>query len=155
MRLTISSKVDQVAWAGVAVRAVAHCWSFDEQVAAELELAVVELINNCIEHAYQLQPGHPVELEIDARQRELTIEVRDRGVPHSRAGKPPKVEFKDPTASALDDLPEGGWGLGLVLSFVDSIEFFARDGWNVARILRKLNPTSSEEINAPSTGGSS
>jgi len=49
----------------------------------QLTCAIVEAVNNCIEHAYGEEPGHPITLLWVRRRDRIAVEIRDRGRPMS------------------------------------------------------------------------
>jgi serine/threonine-protein kinase RsbW len=81
---------------------------------AKLLLAVGELCNNAIKHAYDGQGGQPIRLSLDADPARLTVEVEDWGRPFDAS------QYRAPD---LDAAPEHGLGLFLVKSSVDEIAF--------------------------------
>jgi serine/threonine-protein kinase RsbW len=84
---------------------------------AALVLAVGELCNNSIEHAYQGVRGRPVHVRVQARPGEVVIEVEDFGKPFAAE------RYREPD---LDTVPEGGLGLFLVRTIVDRMSVDVR-----------------------------
>jgi len=132
--LAIDSCLDHVALVGVAVRGIARDLGFDEWRAAEVELAVVEGVNNAIEHAYRGAPGHRVDVHVAAADARLTIEIADRG---------DAMEWDAAHASVAaraerDPLADGGRGLLIMHEAMDEVAY-RRDGErNVLSLTKRL-----------------
>jgi serine/threonine-protein kinase RsbW len=72
--------------------------------------AVGEAFNNIVLHGYQGRGDGEIEIEISATGERITIAMRDYGLSFD----PTKVPLPD-----LDALPESGWGLFIIRSFMD------------------------------------
>ncbi len=112
--LAMTSDSDQLArmrsWLWTAL--VGQGLALDE--CAKLILAVGELCNNAIKHAYDSRGGQPIRVSLDARPERLVIEVEDWGRTFDASRyRPPDLEAA----------PERGLGLFLVRSIVDEIAF--------------------------------
>lgn len=143
IRLTIDSRLDDTALAGLAVRGIAQGFGLDETEAYLLELAVVEAVSNVIRHAYGNRPGHPVDITVTVARQEMAMEIRDRGVALdpdvlTRAGEPAEP-------AGISDLPEGGLGLSIIKQVMDKVSYASRDGINVLRMSKSLKLTPPRE----------
>lgn len=77
-------------------------------------VAVGEICNNVIKHAYGSAAGQPIVIALRALPDRVIIDVEDEGVPYDpRAYAPPD----------LDAVPERGMGLFLVRQSVDDVAF--------------------------------
>jgi len=119
------------------VRGACLALGMNRGAAGEVELAVVEAVNNSIEHAYQLADGGEVEVVINCDGACLHIEVRDRGrgMPATAlaSADAPDVDV------AREALPEGGMGLYLVQRLMDRVSYESQAGRNVLRMERQLD----------------
>lgn len=98
-----------------------------------VELAVVEALNNVIKHSYGNQPGHRVEVDLEALSDRLVFTILNWGIPFSQKNR---AELKsDPTESAT--LSEGGMGLFIIDQVMDKVEYLVMEGANV-HILTKF-----------------
>jgi anti-sigma regulatory factor (Ser/Thr protein kinase) len=133
LELSIESDFALVAWVGVSVRAVANELGFNSEDADAIELAVVEVVNNTIEHAYAQQPGRPIRIRLSGHPGALEIEVWHRGAALSPA-------VLEEHRSAGDDLAsEGGRGLSLVLALMDSVELRTRGPEQAIVLSRRIS----------------
>jgi serine/threonine-protein kinase RsbW len=78
----------------------------------KLLLAVGELCNNSIKHAYEGVRGQPIQISLTAGPEQLVIEVQDWGKPFEAS------RYRQPD---LDAAPDHGLGLFLVRSVVDQL----------------------------------
>ena len=79
-----------------------------------LLVAVGEICNNVIKHAYAGEAGHPIAIAMRALPDRLVVDVEDEGAPY------------DPSAYIppdLESVPERGMGLFLVRQSVDEVQF--------------------------------
>lgn len=104
----------------------------DESQVGLLELILVEAINNVIEHAYANQAGNDIEVAFNIKDQNIIMHVSDQGtaVPaHLRDGD------KMPDSQQL---PEGGWGLGLINALADDVSFSSDEGMNTVTLTKQL-----------------
>ncbi len=105
-----------------------------EDVAAMFVVAAVEVFTNIIRHAPGLLPGAPVELIIHDNTEALTLDIVHLG-----------AAFVPPDGIADTDLstfPEGGFGLTIIRSSCDSVDYLHHQGVNTVRMTRWLTPAS-------------
>ncbi|MDH3527205.1 MAG: ATP-binding protein [Gammaproteobacteria bacterium] len=109
-----------------------HCRAsgLTEQETYQLTCAVVEGVNNVIEHAYNRQPGCPVELRWTQASNRINVEIRDWG--DALAGEP---DGAPPASDA-----EQGRGWFIMRQWLDAVDY-QRDGdCNRLRLTRHLKP---------------
>src|SRR5262249_35314855 len=111
----------------------------DEEAVGACQLALDEAFTNVIRHAYGGEPGHAVELVVEAHPDRVCLTLYHGG-----------REF-DPAAVAppsFDGSRSGGFGLYLMRQLADEVSFFrGDDGRQGVRLLRKRTPA------APAGGG--
>jgi anti-sigma regulatory factor (Ser/Thr protein kinase) len=113
-KFTMSSDADQLARM--------RSWLWTQLVGQALPLeacsavlvAVGEVCNNVIKHAYGGASGQPIAIALRALPDRVIIEVEDEGVPYDPRGYTPPD---------LDTVPERGMGLFLVRQSVDEVAF--------------------------------
>ncbi|HEY0706011.1 MAG TPA: ATP-binding protein [Polyangia bacterium] len=137
LQLTIESRLTNVALLGGAIRSSCLAVGMDESAAGEVELAVVEVVNNCIEHAYRKTDDGQVSVSLEISDHTLRIKVSDRG-----RAMPPEV-LATATVPTFDPgdtahLPEGGMGLGIVKQLMQDVHYESTGGTNVLTMVRRL-----------------
>ena len=88
---------------------------------ASIEIALTEVTNNIVEHAYLKMPGQPIDLRVRIHRNKVSFEFVDRGLAMPDGEIPADVpqDFDCPTA----DLPEGGFGWTLIHRLTSGLEY--------------------------------
>lgn len=114
LRLWIDSRLEDVALVGYAVCGICQAKGMPVSNIDDVERAVCESLNNVVRYSHNDRPGKRVEVAVGIEDRHLVIEVMDC------AGPDVPVEPREP--SAVDGLPEGGLGLYIIHSVMDTVE---------------------------------
>ena len=127
--LTILKNLENARLVGLCAKQIA-CESFDEIALAEIELAAVEAVNNCIEHTCTDKGDNQVIIEFCLTEQQLAIEMVDEG-------KAIEAKWLDNLHKALDfdpddieNLPEGGMGLKIVRRCMDEVFYENSNNYN-------------------------
>lgn len=83
-----------------------------EEDAGNLELALAEVLNNIVEHAFAGRPPGYVHLAVTRESAAVFCRVEDDGQPMPGL-RLPKGAFV-PVAERIEDRAEGGWGWALI-----------------------------------------
>ena len=129
--LTIDSHLDHVFLVGVAVHRICAAVDLGEQVAGEVEAAVVEAVNNAIEHAYANRPGHQVDVRVRLEPDYVRVQVCDdgRAIP---------AEAWRAAAAEPERLAERGRGLTIMRGFMDDVQYARQAGRNVVTMIKRI-----------------
>jgi serine/threonine-protein kinase RsbW len=128
----VESMLISLRWVGVIARAIALEAGAGEDGAGEVELAVVEAVTNCIEHAYQNEPQRRVAVRFTASDTALEVDIEDSGIAMPRA-QLKAAEFSSPEA-----LEEGGRGLALIKALMTDVTYDSRETTNTLHMRRVL-----------------
>lgn len=102
----------------------------DEPLIEKLKIGVNELLTNIIIHGNDSDPGKEVLIEILADCKLLEIKVFHKGK---------AFVCKDANLPDINTLPEGGFGLFIIESIFDSVNYSSSDdGNNVVLLTKKL-----------------
>ena len=134
VQLSVSSHLDNIVFIAASVNAICRVCGFSTEEASQIELCTVEAVTNVIEHAYENQPGHPVEIRVTAKGGQLVLQIQDRG--HTRAASVTTTLNFDPLD--IPSLPEGGMGLFLINSLMDEVMYVSHQGTNVLTMTKAL-----------------
>src|SRR5262245_15587099 len=99
--------------------------------------AVGEAFNNIVLHGYDGRGDGIIEMEIRTRPERISIEMRDYGSSFDPTTVPPPD---------FDALPESGWGLFIIRSFMNISYTPGRP--NVLTLTKTLDPQAAEEVPA-------
>ena len=109
-------------------------YSLDPDDLGTIEIVVAEVVNNIVEHAYAPETlGAPIRLRATCDEDGLHLTFMDEGRPMP-GGEAPEVKQHDLDVDLMD-LPEGGFGWGLVRDMASDVEY-ARIGWENRLYLR-------------------
>ncbi|AMO56706.1 hypothetical protein GZ77_03010 [Endozoicomonas montiporae] len=138
LSLQIDSQLSNTTLVAMAVRGVCAMTTLSPVEINRLELCLVEIVNNAIEHAYGNEPGHPVEVCIGLDKTTMNISVSDWG-----ASIPGNV-IKDQEPEEINpDHPESwlcsGRGLHIVNKLMDTVDYdTTEEGKNIFTMSKAL-----------------
>jgi len=100
----------------------------DDMSAFHLQCAVIEVVNNCIQHAYLNKPGQPIRVSYQLDDDRVKIVVSDKG-----------LAFLEPEeTSEADPMSESGRGLQIIRAWVSELRFERVDEWNFCELEQKI-----------------
>lgn len=121
VRLSFPAKADYLLLARLALAGLARRISIDEEVLADLKLAVTEACGNAVRHAYS-DGGGRIDVAFVVAPGRLEMIVEDEGSGIALAG-----EGSMPTEAEAGLEPfESGMGMAIIRAIVDELE--VRDG---------------------------
>ncbi|WP_020583549.1 ATP-binding protein [Endozoicomonas elysicola] len=128
VRLEIDSELANTTLVAMAVRGLCAMTTLSPVEVNRVELCVVEIVNNAIEHAYGSEKGHKVEVSVNLLKSYLTLTISDWGKPMDEGKLGDKnfpVDADDPAAWLCS-----GRGLPIVQSLMDKVEYQSVDDKN-------------------------
>lgn len=137
LRLEIDSDLANTTLIAMAVRGLCAMTALSPVEVNRVELCVVEIVNNAIEHAYGHEKGHKVEVAAHLAQSALTLTVSDWGkamVKGKLESASMPVDLDDP-ALWLDS----GRGLPIVQNLMDSVSYHRDGDKNSFVMLKHIN----------------
>lgn len=137
----IDGDVANVALAACALRGACSLSAICQERLDELELAVVEAINNIIEHGFEDRPCLPIRIVTELQPDQITVRLADSGksIPAELLDQARHTGF----SAEIDDLnklPEGGMGLRLIMQSVDQVAYTASDDNNELLLVKMIAP---------------
>ncbi len=114
--------------------------NIDENTTSVLELMLVEAVNNIVEHAHKGKSGFVIDAQFKIDEREVTIIIIDDGSYFLDTKN--KHQVITIPENAVDELPEGGWGLGLIESIADNVEKYNVNGTNILVLTKNIGEVS-------------
>lgn len=133
--LSISSNPGEVEQLLDKLEKILEMSSLDQMSAFHLLCAVVEVVNNCIQHAYQNKAGLPIEIVYHIDVDRVRVGVSDCGPVFVGPAELPDSELAD----------EYGRGFKIINAWVSSWYFERKNNWNTCWLEQK--PKRLERLN--------
>jgi serine/threonine-protein kinase RsbW len=131
--LSIESEFGNVFLIGLAINKIACSIPLSQQTAFEMELAVVEAVNNAVEHAHQHRRDKRVTVQLSVEPNLISFTVIDKG---------PPINFETliSAAAGMENAPEieRGRGLAVIRALVDEIRYERRGKANRITLIKYL-----------------
>ena len=150
----IESRLEAVPLLGQVACLLCTTAGFTPIEGSQVEVCVVEAVNNAIQHAYQGDSEHSVQLEVTLLPGQLIFDVWDSGTPadaaRMNADHRGALEIQ---SDCVNDIPEGGRGLPIIQEVMDSFEYTPGTERNRFRMIKRhpLLLLPAQELN-PQTG---
>lgn len=129
IKLIILSRLENVRLVGLCVKEIS-AEVFSDTALMEVELAAIEIVNNCIEHAYSEATDQQISIEFWLKEDRLLIEIMD-------VGKNLDLDLLDDIngdfnfdPNDFENLPESGMGLKIVKRCMDEVNYQNKNGKN-------------------------
>ncbi len=146
MTVVVESRLESVVLASLLLKVFCERVGASQEESRQIELCAVEALNNAVIHAYQLQPGHPVELHASGSGFEIILEIRDCGVtmPSSEL-KRSRMDLEGTESEDMENISENGRGLAIIKSVMDSLDYSTLDGTNRLLMTKRVSQPVGEE----------
>jgi anti-sigma regulatory factor (Ser/Thr protein kinase) len=117
---------------GARVRAFAEGHALSAGATDALGLALEEVVTNVISYAFDDtgQTRHEIHVRLARDPGAVTVTVTDDGRPFD----PTAVEI-DRSASSLEEVEPGGWGIRLVRQLMNDVRYHRQDGRNYLELV--------------------
>lgn len=139
IQLLIDSRLEDTVLVAMAVRGLCAMTGLTADEVNLVELCVVEITNNAIEHAYAGKAGHDVEVVVCLTAAELEIVVSDRGKSMVEIPEARRAGEKIVSAAEPETWDCSGRGLSIVEQLMDEISYVSADGKNSFHMTKKLS----------------
>jgi serine/threonine-protein kinase RsbW len=139
LTLTIPGRLDRIVVLRAALAGVFDHYEVSVTDNHLLGIAVAEIVNNAIEHGYQGDSEHDIEVRLQLSKEEVQIEIFDEAPEfpkselHRIHGKPEPLE--DPALGWT----QRGHGLQIVRKIVDSISLGSERGRNCITLRKHIS----------------
>jgi serine/threonine-protein kinase RsbW len=132
IKLIIGSSEDNIELLGMCIKTLSRYYTKNDELSDKIELAVVEAVNNVIEHAYSNQPNNLINAEFILNSNRIDIIVSDTG-----KTKPENIQpFLIFDENDLENLPEGGMGIFLINEIMDEVSYYTINGINFNKLTK-------------------
>ncbi len=135
IRAKIHNDLGSVWLVGVLVRSVCAELGFLRKETHRMELAVVEAINNCIQHGYRDRQEGTVEIEMEITPELICLEIADEGEAILQSVLREAASGNSREFAAEER--ESGRGVEIIAEVMDSFVHLHEGGRNVLRMEKK------------------
>ena len=133
LRLNIKNAFEAIPPANEAITQWLDARSIPPSTAYVANLAIEELVTNCIKYGYDDQAEHDIELNLSASDRQLTLTIIDDGHPFNPLKAP-----EPNTDLPIEARPVGGLGIHLLRKLADGMTYERSDGRNRVTIIKQI-----------------
>jgi serine/threonine-protein kinase RsbW len=105
----------------------------DRKVIFEINLAIDEIFTNIVSYAFDDEDAHWVDISLDLRDGEITIEIKDEG----KAFDPQKTRSPD-VKCAIEERYVGGLGIHLIKNLMDDMCYRREKMSNILTLKKKI-----------------
>ncbi|MBN1780601.1 ATP-binding protein [bacterium] len=109
-------------------------WARDDRITptaqSKLRIAVYEACMNVIEHGYQFEEGHEIEVEVIPEETRFMVKISDWGVPFEKFGR---SDYN--VQEAFEKRLRGGYGFYIIQQSVDEIRYEFGEGGNCLTLI--------------------
>jgi len=137
--LEITSCYEHISLLAQGVTAMVKCYVQAEEIQGRIELCLVEVANNVVEHSYHGQDSHSITLEITLSVNEITLLVIDSGdsIPDGNLSK--TVNWDDLDKDNICSLETSGRGLQIVKELMDDVSYWTEPEFNYFKMVKKIS----------------
>ncbi|MGB5063194.1 MAG: ATP-binding protein [Candidatus Competibacter sp.] len=136
--LSIESRPECIELLSYALHGLCPLLMLPAEELAKVELAMVEAVNNVVEHAYGFEPAHRVWVEFELTPERFGLRVSDCGQSMPPGRLAAVQGFEDPDPKDLDACTLRTRGLEIIQRCMDTVEYEVRDGVNTLSMSRSL-----------------
>ncbi|MDA3861505.1 MAG: ATP-binding protein [Melioribacteraceae bacterium] len=105
----------------------------DKEISDPVLISLMEALNNSIEHSYLEKPGNNIDIIVGITKTKIEVDILETGIKRTNFDKP-TLKF-DP--DDLSTAPEGGMGLYIMDTLMDSISYSSENGVNRTSFYKK------------------
>jgi serine/threonine-protein kinase RsbW len=129
--IKINSDLENVSAIGVFIESFSKYIGFSDEKSYENQLALVEALNNCVEHSYNNKDNFKIRINIKYNDNKFKALIIDTGnkIPNDKLTY--ISEYKE-------NLEEGNRGLFLIFSIMDNVKYYSKGKYNFLYMERKL-----------------
>lgn len=128
--LDLSSDAEEVPALLDRLEALCRRYGFDEMLTLKLTTVVIEVVNNCIKHAYEEKTGHPIRVLWQIADDRVLVRIQDQGL--GMEASPPEP----------DPLLGSGRGWGIISQWTHAFSYCAGLSFNRISLIWRLESAS-------------
>ena len=130
--ILISSRYQDIRVVDETLRSMLTTANFPESIIGACELSIHELLTNLVDHAYKGNPNGQITVHLEINPSGIIMETRD-------FGKPADLDLSNVSMPDPFELAEGGYGLAIIKSQVDDLQYRTENGQNIWQLTKYIN----------------
>ena len=109
-------------------------YGLEEQLTMQIKLALEEVVTNVILYAYPNKKDQDIRIDMNYRNKQLTIVITDKGTPFN------PLEMKEPDITLPpEERPIGGLGIYLVKQLMTEVTYSRSSGKNILTMTKDIH----------------
>ena len=132
-KFSITSEYHNISTVSRKIKSFLREERIDKKISDPILISLMEALNNSIEHSYLEKPGNNIDVIVGISKTKIEIDILETGIKRTNFDKP-SLKF-DP--EDLSTAPEGGMGLYIMDTLMDSISYSSENGVNRTSFYKK------------------
>jgi serine/threonine-protein kinase RsbW len=133
-KFSITSEYHNIGSVSKKIKSFLKDENIDIEIIDKILISLMEALNNSIEHSYLEKPGNDIDVIVTTSRTKVEIDILETGITRTNFEKP-KLQF-DP--DDLSTAPEGGMGLYIIDTLMDSISYQSNAGVNTTSFYKRI-----------------
>lgn len=138
IQLKINSCYDHISLIAQGIMTMVGGYVKTQELQGNIELCLVEVANNVVEHSYHGQDSHSITFEITLSSKQVTLLVIDNGdsIPVGNMNK--KIDWDDLDKDDINSWETSGRGLQIVRELMDDVSYRTESGFNYFKMVKRI-----------------
>jgi serine/threonine-protein kinase RsbW len=138
IQLKINSCYDHISLIAQGIMTMVGRYVKTEKLQGSIELCLVEVANNVVEHSYHGQEGHLITFDITLSNKQVTFLVIDNGdsLPVENMNK--IIDWDDLDKDDINSWETNGRGLQIVRELMDDVSYRTESGFNYFKMVKRI-----------------
>jgi len=134
IKFSITSEYHNISLVSKKIQSFMEVEGVDSKIIDPILISLMEALNNSIEHSYLEDIGNNIDIIVSVLQTKVEIDILETGIARTNFDKP-QLQF-DP--EDLASVPEGGMGLFIIDSLMDSTAYTSQKGVNTTTFSKNI-----------------
>ena len=133
-KFSITSEYHNISTVSRKIKSYLREQRVSKDVSDPILISLMEALNNSIEHSYVEEAGHNIDVIIGITKTKVEVDILETGITRTDFSKP-ELQF-DP--DDLSTAPEGGMGLYIMDTLMDSVSYKSKNGVNTTSFYKRI-----------------
>lgn len=138
IQLKISSCYDHISLIAQGIMTMVGSYVKTQKLQGSIELCLVEVANNVVEHSYHGQNDHSITFEITLSNKQVTLLVIDNGESMTLGKMNKVIDWDDLDKDDINSWETSGRGLQIVRELMDEVSYRTESGVNYFKMVKQI-----------------